>query len=172
MPQKNIVTILLLLCIIPFVGVVSGIILLILGFVKYKRGYYVMAGILGVLLSMFVGLYLIYRLGQTASSQKAFAQLSLKQLNAVIPYIEFYKLKNNDYPTSLEQLSKADSSVFPLIQDPLLIWNNAKGTTNFYYKQMGDTYTLFSAGIDMMPGTKDDIYPILTIDSSKTGFRK
>ena len=75
-------------------------------------------------------------------------------MNSLIRDIEFYKLKNGFYPDSLTQLENDMLFLF----DPIQTTQNG---VNIYYnfENLGDTYLLFSSGIDGVPHTADDIFP-------------
>ena len=80
--------------------------------------------------------------------------MSQIELNNLVKDIEFYKIKNGQYPDSLQQLTI--SSVF--INDP--IESNQESTNHlFNYLKVDDKYRLFSSGEDGIPNTKDDLYP-------------
>jgi hypothetical protein len=83
-------------------------------------------------------------------------------LNGLVKELEFYKLKNGSYPDSLEQLPK-NQDIFS-IYDPLLSRRPGTKDTKYNYRKTGDTYILFSSGIDRIPHTEDDIYPTDTLN--------
>ena len=97
------------------------------------------------------------------TAAKGFAQTSQMFINGVVKELEFYKLKNGSYPDSLEQLPR-NQDIFS-IYDPLLSRRPGTKNTKFNYKKTGDTYILFSSGIDRIPNTKDDIYPTETLNN-------
>lgn len=148
-----------LLCLFPLIGALVGIVLIILGIVKYKSLLLSLIGAVGVIFT--VGIYsaLFYNLMYGKMVGKGFEQISEKLLHDLVLNIEFYKLNNKHYPDSLEQIRAADPSV--MIDDPLRMRNmdNRNRNTRFIYKKEGEKYILFSAGIDGIPNTPDDIYP-------------
>jgi len=91
------------------------------------------------------------------------------QLNGLVKDVEFYKLQYGQYPDSLVELT--NKKAFTNIHDASQGFGS--GNTEYNYKKIGDKYTLFSAGQDGIPGTKDDFYPDVYIgDSSKIGLIK
>jgi len=157
-----------LLCLIPVIGAVVGIIFIANGISKYKDKWFILMGTGGVLFT--TGLYFLvfYYLGLGKEIQKDYVPLSQMNLNTLMKDIEFYKIKNGVYPDSLEQIRKEDSMAF--IVDPLQsqFWNSS---VKFNYQKIGNHYYLFSSGIDGVPNTKDDIYPqVATSDSAKFGL--
>ena len=94
---------------------------------------------------------------------KGTAKISERFINSLVRDIEYYKLKNGSYPNSLEQLSSNDNIV--QIYDPILTRRPGANETKFNYKKTGDTYILFSSGLDRIANTKDDIYPTESLNN-------
>ena len=106
--------------------------------------------------------------GNSPLVKQQFAEISKMQLNQLVMHIEFYKLQNGHYPDSLEQLRVTDEMV--TLTD-FSAGMQATEPPNFRYERIGEKYTLFSSGMDGVPGTKDDFYPQIEIpDSSKIGL--
>lgn len=161
-----------LLCLIPLVGFFVGIALVLNGIFKYKDKKLVIIGALGVALTLGVYSFLFYDIKYGKGAGEGFAELSQMEINTLVNNIEFYKLKEGQYPDSLKQLLKIDSSV--AIKDPLLTRKMNKNiNTIFTYRKIGDQYSLYSVGVDGIDGTKDDIYPVISDTGSfKYGFIK
>ena len=107
------------------------------------------------------------KIGVTAA--KEFAKTSPDMLNNVVKEIEFYKLQNDSYLDSLEQLLPNDK--FVLIYDPLSSRRLRKNATKFNYKKIGGKYIFYLSCLDRIANTKDDIYPTISLhDSSKIGL--
>ena len=93
--------------------------------------------------------------------------LTKKNLTRLVPAVEMYKMINGKYPDSLQQVNYAkdpsdiiDTKLFP-----------KNGPVILYYKNMGDTYQLFSTGFDNIPYTVDDVHPDFSaIDTTKLGI--
>ena len=143
-----------LLGFIPLVGLFVGVGLILYGILKYKDKMLTIIGIACVLFSL--GVYTtLFHIG---SNPKYFKELweenAQIQMNSLIRDIEFYKLKNGFYPDSLTQLENDMLFLF----DPIQTTQNG---VNIYYnfENLGDTYLLFSSGIDGVPHTADDIFP-------------
>jgi len=99
--------------------------------------------------------------------KQGFAEISKMQINELVMHIEFYKLQHGHYPDNLPQLQEADGLV-PItdaaigMQTKIVYYN---------YEKIGEKYTLFSSGMDGIPGTGDDFYPQISIpDSNKIGL--
>jgi len=158
-----------LLGIIPFVGAVNGIIMIIQGVVKYKNILYSVLGLAGIMFTIYIFSFFWMKPNlNDAAFSKGFAHTSQTQLNEVVKDIEFYKLQNNHYPDSLQQLTTANNTVD--IYDPIYSFR-ARKSIPFNYKKIGKRYTIYSSGLDMVPNTKDDIYPSINVsDTTKFGF--
>ena len=92
------------------------------------------------------------------ATTNGFKYLSQIFLDSLQVKVEMYKDYSGEYPDSLLELKK----IFPtlVIEDPLLEANDmGTGRKNYYYLKKGDTYLLFSSGIDRIPYTKDDLFP-------------
>lgn len=160
-----------LLCLLPLIGAFVGIAMIFYGIFKYRDNLFTGIGFFGIIFTVCIYFFLFQNLKYGIGATNSFAKISQKELNNLVKHIEFYKLQNDSYPDSLEQL-QPDGTFF--IQDPLLIRKLDKiVNTDFQYKRFGDKYTLFSVGVDGLANTKDDIYPnILNTNSSKFGLIK
>jgi hypothetical protein len=146
---------------LPLIGGIHGIIMIVNGIFRYKDTKYALLGLGGILVTVAVYAPLVYKSRQGT----AFVDMSKMQLNGLVKEIEFYKLQNGTYPDSLEQLDIKDG--FTSIHDPIL---NIKDNDKYNYHKIRNKYTLFSSGLDQIPNTSDDIYPSLSIDTSKIGL--
>jgi hypothetical protein len=157
-----------LLCLIPLIGAIAGIVFIINGVFKYKDKWFVIIGCAGVLFTVALYGSLFYST-TTISFKKGFVPLTQQQLNSVLKGVEFYKIKNGTYPDSLEQINKDNSDIS--IWEPLQFNRKSNKAIDFNYQKVGDHYYLFSSGIDGIPNTKDDIYPqVAKTDSAKFGL--
>ena len=147
-----------LLCVIPLIGALVGIVLLYYGIFKYKDKFFTVTGALGIIITVSIYSYMGYQLRYGIETGKGFAIVSKRELNNLDKLIHLYKLQYRSYPDSLKQIWEIDNTA--LIYDPLLARNLEKNKdTKYQYKRMGDSYILFSVGIDGIPNTADDIYP-------------
>lgn len=158
-------------CLIPFIGILSGFVILMYGFIKFNKRKIIFIGAMGIVFSILSSFLLLKYLVNNSNSKNALAALSQKAVNSLVVNIEFYKKQHGNYPDSLVQLHESDKMA-PLIEDPILIWNKSKVSTKFNYEKIGDKYKLFSSGIDCIANTKDDIYPSININSSNFGLVK
>ncbi|HET6996299.1 MAG TPA: type II secretion system protein GspG [Chitinophagaceae bacterium] len=154
-----------LLCLIPLLGAIAGIVLLILGITKYKDKWMIMIGAFGILFTVGIYSFLFYFMRYSELSRKGFAELSQMNLNSLVSHIEFYKLQHGHYPDNLQQLADKNKVIFMF--DPI---QGAQGRKNdsYYYKRIDEKYTLFSSGQDGIPNNSDDLYPQISIDSSQS----
>lgn len=158
-----------LLGFVPNVGLITGIVLLVKGISKYKDRTLIIIGIADILFTIIFWSIFIPIEENSKSGIESRVWLTKNELNTVFKTIEFYKLENGTYPDSLQQIENYKG--FVLISDPINRKFFSNNTTNFYYKKINDKYYLFSVGLDGIPFTKDDIYPIINqTDSSKFGI--
>jgi len=158
-----------LLCLIPALGFIAGLVLLILGIVHFKDRVFIIMGAIGMLIT--IGIYgsLFYFSMNTDVFRSGFADIAQTEVNDLVKNVEFYKLQNGNYPDSLQQIETKDS--FTSIYDPLSSKKLTDKQEPFHYTRKGNRYLLFSVGQDGKANTADDIYPNLTnADTSKLGF--
>lgn len=153
-----------ILCLFPLIGFFVGSILLLLGIFKYRDKKLIIIGSAGVLISIAIYSSFFYYLRHGKKTGESFAAISQIQLNKLANAIEIYKLKTGHYPDSLPQLNVIDPSVD--YDDALLVRKMDDNNTVFQYRNMEDSYKIFSVGIDRVANTKDDIYP--TVSNSET----
>jgi hypothetical protein len=158
------------LTIVPLFGFVIGILLLRKAIIL-KNHVLMFIGILGIVFTIaFYAAVLLYAKYSDFGKRKR-SELAQMSINRVVKDIEFYKTEIGSYPDSLEQLKTVDNMVF--IMDPL----SQKGLFSselqylHYIKIDSSHYTIFSAGIDQIPNTADDVYPSL-VNLQKTGLMK
>lgn len=160
-----------LLGLIPIAGAINGLIMVISGISKYRDVKYVLIGAAGILFNAIIFAVLIYNLnGGSLTNGRFFRKgsvgLSQMQMNSIVKEIEFYKTEHDAYPDSLKQLQIKNELIN--IYDPLL--DGMKHSIYNYHRIGNHKYTLFSSGADQIPGTADDVYPSLKIDTSKIGL--
>ena len=158
-------------CLVPFIGIFIGLIIILFGAIKYKKWNMILLGIVGCIVSLAISFSLVNYLKNSDQSKKAFGKLSQNVLNSLVANIEFYKIEHGSYPDSLVELNTSNKSP-SFIEDPLSDWGNSKSQTKFNYKKVGENYRLFSSGVDMIAETKDDIYPQINLDSVHIGLIK
>jgi hypothetical protein len=151
-----------LLCLIPGLGIIAGIILGCYAIFRFKS----IKLFLTVVLTTTGGIVLIkadtYYLKREMMYGKDFENMAVimaaNDLDKITQNLEHYKLKHGDYPDSLQQLEMENP--FLSIKDPLLARNReAHKFVYYYYRRTNNGYSLFSSGVDGIPNTKDDIYP-------------
>ena len=119
--------------------------------------------------SFFIGGLLYSKYSDVGKAKRV--QLARISLNEVMRDVEYYKIQFGVYPDNLEELKSVDRMVF--IMDPLSQKGLFSTRLNYlHYKRLDSShYTLFSAGIDRIPNTDDDVYPY-NPDSQKSGLVK
>jgi len=154
--------------IIPIVGLIIGILLIRKGILLRNRIIFFI-GVFGILLtaSFFVGGLFYSKYSDVGKAKRV--ELARISLSMVMRDIEYYKIQFGIYPDSLEELKSVDRMVF--IMDPLSQKGIFSTKLNYlHYKKFDSShYTLFSAGLDRIPNTADDVYPFVS-DSSKSGL--
>ncbi len=114
----------------------------------------------GIFASIFIANYFFFRHGGwnqrvRVQTLKIFAANELDELEESI---EIYRLKYGKYPDNLFQIKKENKSIS--IIDPISQFGFRSAIPrNFYYVKRGNSYIIFSSGIDGIPNTSDDIYP-------------
>jgi len=157
-----------LLCFIPLIGAIVGLVLIILGISHYKDKVFVIIGALGILFTVAMYSSLFYYVNTSSSFDGGFAELEQMEVNDLVKSVEFYKLQNGTYPDSLKQIQTRNSMTS--IDDPALVFKK-KTSTQYQYQKKGNKYLLFSVGKDGLKNTPDDIYPtIYNSDTTKLGF--
>jgi hypothetical protein len=151
-----------LLGLFPGFGILIGIVLLCYAIFVFRNLKLIFTILLamggGILLMKLDAYYLSQDLKYGKEHDNDFSLLAADDLDKIVQHLDLYKLQHGVYPDSLQQLEKQDPTLN--IMDPLLGRNSAAHKfINYYYQRKGDSYTLFSSGIDGIPHTKDDIYP-------------
>lgn len=162
---------------IPLIGVPIGIISAIWGFFKWNSGgkKLVGLGVAGVLFTVGLYTYLFFMAQQTFSDPKIQAQIVKPQLVALIKSIEYFKIQNERYPETLQELrEKSKDPIF--IEDPSGVqFQFQKTEPRLYYYEIGETgdfYYLLSVGKDNLPFTADDILPdVSESEMGNIGYR-
>lgn len=156
---------------IPLVGAFVGIWLIIEGIFKYRNKKLTIIGIACIMFTVFVYSSMFYYFKYSVQFRKDYASFSKDYLTSLVKDVEFYKSQKGFYPDSLEELVFTDKMV--MIYDPILFGGNGPNNGKFYYKKIGERYTVFSCGIDRIPNTSDDIFPSLSnLDTTRIGFIK
>jgi hypothetical protein len=157
-----------LLGLIPLVGFFVGAALLLYGIFQYRNVKLIVIGIACMLFTVLV-YYSLYRFSKTEASLEAYDTFAQRELNALVPHIEFYKMENGVYPDSLQQMLSYSMSISIYDHSQLSRHNKA---VLFNYKNLGDRYLLFSSGPDGIPNTADDLFPQVNNTNEKTGWIK
>lgn len=153
---------------IPLIGAFVGIGLLTLGLARYKDKKLILIGVSAILFSVIVyGSIFLY--ANSNAARKQWATVVPQGLNQIVKDLEFYKLQTGSYPDSLEELLSNNKLL--VIYDPVSA-RAFDSKKRYNYQKLNDHYLLFSSGIDRIKNTKDDIYPTIDIDTSKTGLIK
>ncbi|NRB42494.1 MAG: type II secretion system protein G [Pseudomonadales bacterium] len=168
---------------IPLIGVIFGLIVIVIGFLKIRTGGWklIMLGVLGISTTVLLYGTLFY---QASKDDGMFAglhdKLAEKQLTDLVKNIEYYKIQHSKYPASLLDLQPkdpADLSNAVFIYDSTNSFNLKDNDQPklFYYELFNDhnNYYLFSSGKDGMPFTSDDIHPLVNeSEQQNIGYRR
>lgn len=101
--------------------------------------------IIGILASMVVPSFV----GRAREARIKAAEGDISNLGTAL---ELFELEQGAFPSSLGELLTSDKKYLRQTQVPVDPWGNA-----YTYSNMGDSYTLSSAGPDGVAGTGDDI---------------
>jgi len=155
-----------LLGFVPLVGAFVGVGLILYGLIKYNDRKLVLIGVACVLFTVLAYGSLVI-ISKSINFHEGYVPIAKEQLNSLAKNVEFYKIQKGEYPDSLAQLTKEDKMLF--IYDPVQKPDSKQ--PNFRYKKVGKNYYLFSAGVDGVANTGDDIYPVPPVmKSGKAGL--
>lgn len=161
---------------VPFAGVLFALVSLVVGLIKIHQGgwkLFILAflgfGVTGG------GTYYIYYqafLSQDNAVAQGLQKATEDHLTGLVQGIEAYKEKNGKYPAVLSDLPKVPGQSRPLY-DVITMRGSWKNAGFFIYDVQpdGQTYYLFSRGLDGEGFTADDIFPRLD-PASNTGYRQ
>ena len=153
---------------IPLIGGIVGIGLIFLGVFKYRDRKLTTIGFAALAFTILIYSSIYYYFNYSQAAKKSFSSFAQPAMDNLIKNIEFYKTEHGGYPDSLIHLLKEDK--FVQIFDPIP-GQPKPNNSEFYYKRLDTTYYLFSAGIDRIPFTSDDIFPSQNFfNRSKTGL--
>jgi hypothetical protein len=155
-----------LVCLFPGLGLLFGIVLLVYAVFIFKN----IKLIVVILLTMAGGFgivkldsaYLRHDMLYGKDAENAYSLLARNELDAIARSLALYRVRHQRYPDSLKQVEKDNPQLF--IKDPLQARNHSRDPKTypfiyFYYIPKDTAYELFSAGVDGIPHTQDDIYP-------------
>lgn len=143
---------------VPFLGAITGAILLYQALFWQKDKLLAFIGAGGILVSIVFFGWLRYDMMYGKETGQAFSVLAKSDLDSLAIELKEFRRANGRYPDSLEQLQTMAN--YANIYDPLLgRRGGVNGKWKFNYHRNGDAYVLFSDGIDAVPNTSDDLYP-------------
>uniref|UniRef100_UPI003D7FF935 hypothetical protein n=1 Tax=Pedobacter sp. TaxID=1411316 RepID=UPI003D7FF935 len=99
-----------LLCAVPFVGAIVGLVFIYLGVTRFKDKWFTLIGVLGVAISVVVYLAPYYAGKNFFKVNDGIEKISKMQISNLVKDIEFYKIQHGVYPDSLKQLQLDDKS--------------------------------------------------------------
>lgn len=164
---------------VPLVGVLIGIVTILLGIFKFKKDRWklIILGTAGILFTIVIYSALFYfgfiQRGGVYDDLRN--QMIKPQLHNAIKTIEYYKLQNGEYPSTLQDvLEEGDGQDLQYFIDPTAMVKMKVGETPLFYYELlpeKDKYYLFSSGYDGVPFSEDDILPDITQEElEKTGY--
>lgn len=160
---------------IPFLGVFFALVSLVVGLIKVHQGgwkLYILAflgfGVTGAAGYRVYDQLFVDRDNVLAQSVQKTTE---DQLTALVQTLESHKAANGKYPAALTDLPKSHGQARPLF-DLAGMRRNWKDARPFVYDVQpdGQTYYLFSRGLDGEGFTADDLFP--RADPSTTGYRQ
>jgi hypothetical protein len=120
------------LCFVPMIGCLAGLIMIIAGIVHYKDKILIILGACGVAFTIFIYSTLFYTVEHSELFKEGFNEIAKIQLKTLVKDIEFYKIQNGTYPASLKVLEQGEYSTS--YTDPALAFaNKGVGDVYFYY---------------------------------------
>jgi len=151
---------------IPLCGVPFGLIAVVWGLLSNKRGSKILAmiGALGIAttVALYGGLYYFGFIQRGGIYDSLRVRLAESNLTNLVQAIEFYKLQNSEYPSTLDVLSNSQPQEQPLfVMDPTTMVGPDQKPRQFYYEltNNGSNYYLLGVGADGIPFTSDDLLP-------------
>lgn len=155
---------------IPLIGVLPGIICIINALISRKENSKKLGliGFAGIMFTIIIYGVILPGVFNSKDFGKNFEPHAISAMTSLVRHIEYYKLQNDKYPESIEELRsnlKDGEMVFSYdMSGPMSMGQKPR---EFYYEVLSDgkNYLLFGVGQDSSPFTADDIFPI--IDSKK-----
>jgi hypothetical protein len=170
---------------IPLIGLFTGIAAIILGIIDIKKNKSklgiigLVLGIIGILIT--IGLYLSLFYFGFVQRGGIYDELRIKmvqeqQLPNTINAIEAYNARFGKYPDKISDLKQISSDPWIYLDQLQFVkqafnGQNESEQTYFYYENRGNTYYLFSKGVDGQPFTQDDIFPLANSTIGNIGYR-
>lgn len=145
---------LILLCMVPILGGIIGVISLILRLFFYRNGLLIIMGIAGLFFS-YQYFNLKYHSTHGGPFDKPRIMAAKSRLRILFSQIEMYKEVNGFYPATLEGFKKNGIDII----DPVQSIHPDSSDHAFFYLKRDDRYFLFSKGLDGAAFTQDDILP-------------
>ena len=142
---------------LPPIGLIIGLILIIKGINKYKNPALIFLGVLNILLTLGLLLYFNYELRYGHKYDNTIIHATKRSMWDLASKLETYKTTNGHYPDNLSQLFSYYHE--REINDILQMIKSNSLNKNYNYYRKGETYILFSSGVDGKPNTQDDVYP-------------
>jgi len=158
---------------VPFLGVLTGILSIVMGIVKIKRGGWklVTLGAAGILVTvaLTVGAAFWYRglmKAEAGPVQEARKQMTIGHLTACLQAIEHHRRVHGKYPATLQELKKTNPTL--ATTDAMVFRGTAATLQDFVYdpSPTGNGYYLFSRGKDGDAFTADDLFPKVSPEES------
>lgn len=157
---------------IPLLGVIPGLICIVNALVGKKTNSKLLGllGFAGIMVSVVLYGILLPSMFNNPTISKQFEPHAISAMTSLVRHVEYYKLQNNRYPSSMEELRsnlKEGEMVFSFdMSGPMRLGEKQR---DFYYEVIngGKNYLLFGVGADATPFTEDDIYPLIDSDKDK-----
>ena len=152
---------------IPLIGVFTGIICILNALISRRPNSKLLGGLgfSGIMVSVLLYGSIFYKMYEgDGFGGEAFEPHAISAMTSLVRNIEYMKLQNGSYPVSMEEIRgnlKEGEMVFTYdMSGPMKMGTQQR---DFYYEVVnsGENYLLFGIGLDAIPFTEDDIYPII-----------
>jgi len=157
---------------IPLIGVIPGLICVVNALVSRKGNSKKLGliGFAGIMFSVVLyGAVLPFAM-KNSGFTAALEPHAKSAMTSMVRNIEYYKLQNNTYPANMDEIRASYKEGELAFTFDMSGQNGiGKKPRDFYYELINNdqNYLLFGVGIDSIPFTEDDIYPIVDPEKDK-----
>ena len=157
---------------IPLIGVIPGLICIANALVRRLSNSKLLGilGFSGIMLTVILYGVILPTAMNNESFSKGFEPHAISAMTSLVTHVEYFKLQHGKYPINLDELrsnQKEGEMVFSYdVSGGMKMGDKPR---DFYYEVInsGNNYLLFGIGIDGVPFTNDDIYPLIDADKDK-----
>ena len=159
------------LSLVPLIGVVFGIVCILTAAISRKSNSLLLGsiGVVGILVTVVLyGVILPSKFNDPEFSKK-FEPHAKSAMTSIIRHVEYFKLQNSRYPKSMEELKTTLKEGELVFMHDVSAPGKFGEQRDFFYKVVneGNNYLLLGVGVDGIPLTNDDIYPLIDPEKDK-----